>query len=153
MKRTIVIECEKCKGTGLIKNNFTSDNTAILCPCCNGSGKVDFTYSEFEGRKKCDDVTHVFKDTYSKKHYDKDTEVEGTMVHFSNFGISYEDWLNGIEVKPVEELYCPYIYNWNYKSNIYPCSQCKDYVEYAIEECKFYPNKSKCWEEWHKNNN
>lgn len=50
MKHTIVIECPPCEGTGLLMVDETA-GTAITCDQCKGTGKVDFTYNEFTGRK------------------------------------------------------------------------------------------------------
>ena len=48
MKRTIVIECQACGGTGLYKGMAERDGAAVVCSCCNGTGKTEFTYNEFE---------------------------------------------------------------------------------------------------------
>ena len=50
--KKIIIECSSCKGTGLYKGVSERDNCAVVCSVCNGTGKVDFFYNEFEGRKK-----------------------------------------------------------------------------------------------------
>ncbi len=155
MKRTIIIECQACGGTGLYKGIAERDGAAVVCSHCHGTGKTEFTYNEFEGRKEMDGVTRVFEGSFGYVHTDKDTTTEeGRTLHFSQYGCSYEEWKAGVEPTPMEELYCPYIYR-NRGIGNEPCSRCKTGCKGwggSISDCKFYSDKAKCWEEWHKNN-
>ncbi len=154
MKRTIVIECPSCKGTGLYKGVWERDGAAVICWDCKGTGKTEFTYNEFEGRKEREDVTRVFEGNFGYTHSDKDTTTkEGVTFHFSKYGCSYEEWKKGIKPTPMEELYCPYVYCNEGRGNE-PCNRCKQGLKGfgSISNCKFYSDKAKCWEEWHKDN-
>lgn len=155
MKRTIVIECQSCDGTGLHKQ---SDGAAVECRYCGGTGKTEFVYNDFEGRKEMKGVTRVFPccasdHNYHYVHTDKDLVTrEGETLHFSQYGCSYTDWKNGVKPAPMEEMYCPAEYQLKVCSDVEnaPCSRCKSGA--AIGGCQFYWDKAKCWKEWHKNN-
>lgn len=159
MKRTIIIECKACSGTGLHKNNKEeSGGAAVECRECSGTGKTEFTYTEFEGRKEMKGITRVFPlcasdHNYQHFHTDKDYETrDGKTLHFSQYGCSYEDWKNGVKPAPMEEIYCPAEYCLNDTTDIErtPCSRCESGA--SIGGCLWYDDKAKCWEEWHKNN-
>lgn len=154
MERTIIIECKSCLGTGLNKKN---DGAAVECCNCKGTGKTKFTYNEFEGIKQLKGVTRVFPclATYHDNHFytDKDYETaEGEILHFSNYGCSYEEWRKGAKPTPMEEMYCPAEYCLKDPTDIEnaPFSRCKSGA--SIGGCNWYCEKAKCWEEWHKNN-
>lgn len=152
MKKTVEIECNACHGTGLYQGYGERHGAAVICCKCNGLGKVDFSYTEFEGRKEMPGVTRVFKPVpfFPQSGIDETTK-DGSVLHFSRFGVSYEEWKNGSEPLPMEELYCPYEYNGR---KTYPCSRCKEGCMSSVgEKCHFYSDKAKCWEEWHKTNN
>ena len=144
--KKIVIECSTCKGTELYKGMSERDNCAVVCSVCKGTGKVDFYYNEFEGRKKRSDVKRVFKSSCGYVHSDKDVTTEdGKVIKFSEGGCSYEEWLNGKEPKPVEDLYCPYIWN-NTGMGHEPLNDCKEHCGFgSISACKKYDCKEECW--------
>ncbi len=155
MKRTIVIECETCNGTGLHRE---CGGAAVVCGSCKGTGKTEFTYNEFEGRKEMEGITRVFPNCAGDKNYyyfhiDKDYVIgEGEVLHFSKYGCSYSEWKDGVEPTPMEEMYCPAEYILEDKTDVEnaPCSFCKDGA--SSDGCKFYWEMSKCWDEWHKRN-
>ena len=140
MKRTITIECQACGGTGLYKGMCERDGAAVVCEQCHGTGKTEL---------------RVFVGSFGYFHTDKDTSTEdGKTLHFSQYGCSYEDWKAGVKPTPMEELYCPYIYR-NLGIGNAPCSRCKTGcagIGGRISACRFYSDKAKCWEEWHKKN-
>lgn len=146
MKKTITIECATCLGTGLYKGMNERDSSATVCTRCKGTGKVDFAYNEFHGRKLRTDVKRVFGNTCGYAHSDKDaTTQEGRLIKFSEGGCTYEEWLNGAEPKPVKELYCPYI--WNNKGiGNEPLRDCKEHCGFgSISNCNIYDKKHECW--------
>ncbi|HHX13228.1 MAG TPA: hypothetical protein GX731_10430 [Clostridiales bacterium] len=146
MGKTIEIECKSCSGTGLYKGSTERDGCATVCTTCEGTGKVDFTYKEFEDRKLRIDVKRVFGNTCGYIHSDQDvTTKEGKLIRFSNGGCTYEEWLSGANPKPVKELYCPYI--WNNKGiGDEPLQECKEYCGFgSISNCKIYDRKHECW--------
>ena len=155
MKRTIVIECKSCGGTGLKKSLLEQGKSAVICTSCNGTGKINFTYKKFKGRKEMRGITRVFAKDLGYIHSDTDISTKnGEILHFSQYGCTYEEWKKGVKPTPMEELYCPYIYSENHGIGNEPCSRCnignKEYGN--IKKCKFYSDKSNCWKEWHKNN-
>ena len=155
MERTIIIECTSCGGTGLEQE---SDVAAIVCYDCKGSGKTEFTYNEFEGKKEMKGVTRVFPFvSYCSHHYyscsDKDFEsTDGEILHFSQYGCSYQEWKNGVKPKPMEELFCPTEYFLEDGDDLEnaPCCRCKSGA--SIGGCIWYYDKAQCWKEWHKKN-
>lgn len=156
MKRTIIIECKACGGTGLHKE---SAGAAVECRQCKGTGKTEFTYTEFKGRKEAKGVTRVFPICASDKKYehfytDEDyvSGYSGETLHFSQYGCSYEEWKAGVKPTPMEELYCPNEYCREDTSDIENaiCSRCKTGA--SVTGCIWYDSKQKCWEEWHKKN-
>ena len=144
--KKIIIECSSCKGTGLYKGVSERDNCAVVCSVCNGTGKVDFFYNEFEGRKKRTDVKRVFKHSCGYIQSDEDVTTEdGKIIKFSQGGCSYEEWLNGEEPKPVEDLYCPYVWD-NTGMGHEPLNDCKEYCGFgSISNYKKYNCKEECW--------
>ena len=156
MTRTIVIECPDCGGTGLYKGKNEKGTCAVVCFKCNGTGKTEFTYNEFEGRKEMNDVTRVFGASFGYVHYDCDHVTdEGETLHFSQYGCSYEDWKNGAVPAPMEELYCPnlcsLLYGFKGLVTLPSCLiGCRTGSFTSIPLCSFLPKKEQCWEEWHK---
>lgn len=147
MEKTITIECKSCKGTGLYKGMAEKDNCATVCTVCRGTGKSDFTYNEFEGKKLRTDVKRVFGNTCGYIHSDKDTTTrDGKLIKFSEGGCTYEEWINGNEPNPVKDLYCPYI--WNNKGiGNEPLEDCKEHCKGLgnISNCEIYHRKHECW--------
>lgn len=145
--KKLIIECQNCKGTGLYKGMSERDSCAVICSSCYGTGKVEFHYNEFEGRKVRSDVKRVFKSSCGYVHSHEDvTTDEGKTIKFSEGGCSYEEWLNGTEPKPVEDLYCPYIWN-NTGMGHEPLNDCDKYCGFgSISSCKKYNYKKECWE-------
>lgn len=104
------IECTSCGGTGLYRGLPGRGGAAAVCLSCSGSGKMHLVheYKAFEGRKERTDVTRVFKTSGGYVLSDKNTITDdGKVIHFSEAGCSYKDWLNGAEPKPIRDLHCP----------------------------------------------
>lgn len=159
MKRTIIIECPSCKGTGLHKcksigSTQEFNEAAIECNKCKGTGSIPFTYNVFNGIKNINGVTRVFPycphggSYYNTK--DSLSPISGKTLHFSSYGCSYEDWKKGVKPSPMEEKYCPFEYcsknTLDFEKAPFP--RCKKIDNY----CTMYGSKDRCWEEWHKNN-
>ena len=147
MKKTITIECGSCQGTGLYKGMSERDNCAVVCYSCKGTGKVDFTYNEFEGRKRRTDIKRVFKKSCGYIHSDQDTITrEGKEIKFTEGGCTYEEWLNGVDPKPVKSLYCPYIWD-NKGAGNEPLKDCREHCKGfgSISDCEIYHQKEECW--------
>lgn len=148
----IKIECPECKGTGLYKGMAERDGCAVICNKCAGTGFVYFHYNEFTEKKKRNDVKRVFERTCGYVHSAENVVCDdGKELHFANYGCTYEEWLNGETPKPMEELYCPFIYyNKGYGSE--PLPKCNIDLGQRISDCKFYSDKANCWKEYHEKN-
>jgi len=148
--KTLVIECQSCGGTGLYIGRAEKGKCAVVCYVCKGTGKVEFYYKKFTGRKKRDDVERVFKSSYGYVHTHKNiTDSSGKLIRFEEGGCTYDEWLNGAEPKPVKDLYCPYQWDNRGMGNE-PCSRCKEGVPPFgwLAKCKFHNDKDRCWEEY-----
>lgn len=148
--KTIQIECASCGGTGLYQGMCEHDGAAVECSKCGGTGAVEFSYNEFTGRKVRSGVQRVYADNGGYSISAQDTMgPHGQMIHFSQFGCSYGEWLAGTAPAPIKELLCP---NLVYHStNPLPnCSAVR--VGYSIPHCPYYDNKAACWEEYEKLN-
>jgi hypothetical protein len=148
------IECPACKGTGLYKGMCEKGGSAVVCHSCKGTGRTTFTYSytEFTGKKKRDDVNRVYSGSHGYVLTDKDiTTDEGKKIEFSKAGCSYEDWLKGKEPVPVKDLYCPYSYTnqrlqTNDVNDLYK-TRCSKALGFGlISACKLNCEKHVCWE-------
>lgn len=149
--KEIKIECPSCKGTGLYVGVCERDGCAVVCTTCGGKGYTTYKYNDFTGRKVREGIKRVFEKTCGYVHGADDyTTKDGETIHFSNYGCSYEDWLNGAEPKPMEELVCPYVY-YNKGIGSEPFKKCCTGIPSLglITSCKHYTNKAKCWEEFH----
>ena len=150
--KEIKIECSDCKGTGLYKGACEQDSCAVVCRTCGGKGYVIFKYEEFTGKKVREGITRVFGKSCGIVHGPEDYACEdGRVLHFSHYGCTYGEWLEGKEPRPMEELVCPYLY-YNKGIGSEPLDKCKGSIEwgYKIYDCKFYKSKEKCWKEFHK---
>lgn len=150
--KTIIIECPSCNGTGLYKGMAERDKCAVVCHNCKGSGKTEYSYNDFTGRKVREDIDRVFEDSCGYVHSSKNVTCEDDkIIKFEEGGCTYKEWLNGAEPKPVKDLYCPYIWDNRGMGNE-PCSRCKEGIKGfgRISNCTFYSDKAKCWEEYEK---
>lgn len=150
-EQEIEIECKSCGGTGLYKGMAERDECAVVCSTCKGTGMTIFKYKQFTGLVERSDVKRVFEGTFGYVHTDKDVEnSKGEILEFSKYGCSYKEWLNGEKPKPMEQLYCPYIYD-NQGIGNEPFLRCESGHNGwggRISECEFFDDKKKCWEMW-----
>ena len=154
-------ECSSCRGTGLYKGMGEGEGAAVICYTCDGKGwvKVKETFAKFTKRRLRRDVERVYlsgmgyritsKDVRKHLETDKDGST-GEIIHFSQAGCSYKDWLKGAKPLPLKELGCPYQHtNQQLQSkdvhNLYK-TRCKEGLCGYIPKCKFYGDKAKCWE-------
>ena len=149
--KELQIECPDCKGTGLYKGCCEKDDCAVVCTTCKGKGYTTYEYNEFTGKKVKEGIKRVFGKTCGFVHSAYDYKCEdGKVMHFSEYGCTYEEWLNGAEPRPMEELVCPYYYN-NRGIGSEPFEKCRESIGLGnfISECKYYENKAQCWKELH----
>lgn len=154
----ITAECGSCNGTGLYVGMAERDGCAVECSTCKGTGQVEIKheYKKFKGRNIKKGVNRVFKTSCGYVHSDKDViRDEGKTIYFSRGGCTYEEWLNGAEPKPVEDLYCPYIFtNQDMQRRDHPAhafykSNCDNTLGSMIQDCKMFREKEKCWKKFH----
>ena len=147
------VECDSCGGTGLYCGMAEKKGSAVVCTNCKGTGKVSVkqTFKKFEKRKKREGVKRVFETAGGYMLAADDvTTKEGVTIHFSRFGVEYEDWLNGIAPKPLEELHCPYQHTGqglqsNDVNGLYE-SRCSKHLGWGmITNCKCRKDMAKCW--------
>lgn len=148
--KEIKIECPSCEGTGLYKGMCERDGCAVVCTECDGKGYTTYRYNDFTGKKVKEGITRVFQKTCGYVHSDKNHKSDKGIIHFENYGCTYQEWLNGAEPKPMEELYCPHVY-YNRGIGNEPLEKCKQYggLGNLITDCPLYSEKKKCWKEYH----
>jgi hypothetical protein len=125
------------------------DNCAVICVDCEGTGGVEVEHDLFEGRVLRNDIVRVFGSSCGYVHTDKDVEGEnGVVYEFGKYGCTYEEWLAGAEPKPMEQLYCPYIWK-NHGIGHEPLARCKEMTGCGqISRCGYYNDKAQCWKEY-----
>ena len=148
-KRQIEIECRQCKGTGLYKGTCEQHGAAVVCCSCKGTGHVTMEYTPWGGELKArDDVQRVFESSHGFILSAKDEKNDdGQIVHFSQYGCTYREWLSGVKPRPVEELICPCRYNQSKATNMFGCTH-KLQQGFKISSCSEYEHKAECWEKF-----
>lgn len=152
------VECRDCGATGLYMGLGERNGCAVVCHTCKGTGcehiKLEFT--KFKKRKKRTDVKRVFEHGAGFVHSAEDVTLEGQTIRFSEGGATYEEWLAGAELKPVKDLYCPFLWSGQAlqlpdedKNNLYKdrCSK-KVALGHSITQCGFWGEKAHCWEQY-----
>jgi len=145
MSESVVAECSACDATGLYQGFCEKRGAAVICTRCEGTGKVTIDYIPFTERKIKENVKRIFKSSFMYYHAAEDVVTEeGDPINFTQGGCTYQEWLDGVEPKPVKELYCPYL--WDRKG----VESCEKNLEWGkdIKDCKYYPCKEECWEIW-----
>ena len=148
------IECRSCKGTGLYVGIGERDGAAVICHTCKGTGceNISFTYPKFKQRKRRDDVKRVFKNAFMYCHCPNDVTSpdDGRLIEFSKGGCSYDEFLQGVQPKPVKTLYCPY--QWTHQNSdgsmdALARSRCDGNVRcgQTYNECKLHCDMAECW--------
>jgi len=98
----VLAECKDCGGTGLYTGMNCHEGATNVCISCGGTGAKEISYTPFTGRNEKKGVKRVFSNAswralFTGKHVFDD----GTMIDFSKYGCSYEDWKKGAEPKPL----------------------------------------------------
>ena len=149
------IQCKSCSGTGLYVGMAEKDGCAVVCTTCKGRGGHILTYTPYTGRKLRADIMRVFKRGcgYVQSCNDVLTK-DGVLIKFSEGGATYKDWLEGVPLKPVKELYCPYMWEGqDMQCSDHPehdmyMARCRDGLRIGedINKCKHYSDKKQCWD-------
>jgi hypothetical protein len=146
----IEYECSSCYGTGLYHGYFEKDGAAVVCHCCNGTGKCTFRAKPFTGQKVAKGVKRVFDSSHGYVISAKDiTTKDGVELPFSQWGCTYGEWLAGATPVPMKGLACPYQHDNRGMGNEPLGDKCRDgnTCFSLISDCPHYSNKEKCWEE------
>jgi hypothetical protein len=156
-KIEMTIECPSCKGTGVYTGMAEGGGAAVVCSKCNGTGayKYSYSYNEFTGRKKREDVKRVYlrgmgyKIGLGKINFDGIGEID-----MDKEGVSYEEFLRGKMPTYIKKLGCPMLADQS------ACHEIKGFTKECdrlnggwigyIPECKYRDNKDKCWERFEK---
>lgn len=104
------VNCTSCYGTGIYQGMAELNGAGVVCAYCKGSGKqhVKHEYAPFEGRVPTKKVNRVYKTAAGYGISSKDvTTPEGKFIAFSKAGATYQEWLDGKELKPITDLHCP----------------------------------------------
>jgi len=151
-------ECQSCKGTGLYVGMAENDGAAVICYDCEGEGFMHVTdsYPKFTERKKKKSVKRVFKTAGGYGISGEDiTNTKGERIRFSQFGVPYDEWLNGGKPKPIEDLHCPYMHTSQTMQDkdhqahkLYKERCSKKWFNY-IPDCQHYKSKDICWKRYH----
>lgn len=141
-------KCKSCGGTGLYVGFGEANGAAVVCECCEGTGKFHFIheYEEFETRVERKEIKRVFETNpgIGIGSNDKDIFLE-------DFGgMPYEEWKKTGKFPPKSEMrmyVCP---AWWYQGVDYDkipqwdeCISCG-----TFSNCKMFKNKQKCWEKF-----
>ena len=146
------VQCSACDGTGLYVGVCERDGAAVVCYRCKGTGRVyiEQHYTKFTARQKKKNVKRVFEHAGAYIISAEDVEVNGKNIPFSEYGVSYEEWLAGEAPKPLECLHCPFMHTQQMldrNSTLYK-TRCNTGLKFGsrISDCQFMPEKEKCWE-------
>ena len=152
MQKVIEIQCPHCNGEGLYVGMAERDGAAVICSYCKGTGKSEYYYTEFTGRKINPKITRVFKtgQAYIIAGKGKVTLDNGYFINFEKEGVSYEEWRNGKEPKHIRNMGCPMCADQ---------SQCHDLEGFtdvcynlnggwigSFTRCKQYKCLHECWD-------
>lgn len=145
---SIEIECPECKGTGVYVGFAERNGAAVVCTSCKGAGRRTYRYEPFTCKKRRDGVKRVYHSNgFCISSEDVETE-DGTVIHFSKYGVDYEDWYNNnTEPRYIEELQCPF----QATGQRHAINNCRDrmFIGNKITECDMYCNKDTCWKLYH----
>lgn len=149
MEEIIKIECTNCGATGIYKGMGERDGAGVICSNCEGKGYVIFRFNRFKQKKNREDISRVYKSGHGYCISDQDViKEDGSLIRFSKFGCTYEDWKNGKQPLEIEDLVCPYLANNRGMGNE-PLQRCRELCRFGfINECKFFNQKHICWDEF-----
>ena len=107
-KITVKIECSDCEGTGLYTGFNCHDAATTECRKCHGTGEAEISYIPFTGKKEKKGVKRVFPYSPWRNLFpDVHTFDDGTVIDFSEYGCTYDDWKRGVKPKPLPPVGSP----------------------------------------------
>ncbi len=149
-KIEIKAECDKCGGTGLYSGMGESDEVAVVCHRCKGTGErlIVIEYKDFTGRKERPGTLRVIE-------WNPGIKVGGIKSGESppnEFGgMDYDTWKVGMSFLPGMEMRkytCP---SWWYQGANYkkkPDWNCCPGVGRKFSSCTYFDCKASCWTRW-----
>lgn len=148
--KTVKAECSSCSGTGLYAGMAERDGAAVVCFQCKGTGRKDITYTPFTARKRRTGITRVYKKGTSYVIAPKVIDFEGIgKIDLSKEGVTYEEWLSGVNPKHIRQLGCPMMTDQSACHGVDGftdvCNKLNGGWLSIIPTCKC-ENKSACWE-------
>lgn len=151
-KIEMMIECPSCSGTGLYSGMGESDNVAVICYRCKGSGQFHYTYeyNEFEGRKEKEGIDRVYLEGYGYKIGTGVINFRGIgEIDMDKEGVSYQEFLEGKKPEHIKTLACPMLADQGachkIKGFTNRCNELHGSWLFDIRNCKYRDNKAKCW--------
>ena len=144
----VKVNCKSCGATGLYIGLAERDGAAVICTNCRGTGYQTIEEELFSERKLRDDVERVYTDGFGFVISSKDvTTKDGSHYPFSQFGCTYEEWLQGKEPKILECCSCPHML-YNEKAKEFYAHRCDRNILLGqrFQECKLWNEKENCWD-------
>lgn len=145
------IECPSCNGTGVYVGVAERNGASVICTKCNGAGAYQFkyTYNDFTGLKKRDDVTRVYKSGYGYFIAPGQIKFGENLIDMDQEGISYSEFLDGKFPDHITSLACPMLADQgachDIKGFVDKCNELNGGWINRIADCKNQPNKTDCW--------
>lgn len=104
-KITVKAECPDCGATGLYAGWKCHDGAAVVCQRCKGNAFIILDYVPFEGRKEKKGVKRIFSsaDSWIHLYTGKKRLTNGTVVDFSQYGITPEEFNKGERPDPLPD--------------------------------------------------
>lgn len=139
-------ECWSCKGTGVYSGMGESEEAAIVCHTCKGTGCVETEYTPFSQRKTNPKIKRVYQANPGIK-----IGSSPGVCELSDFGgMVVGDWYAGkpFPLKSENRKYtCP---AWWYQSaDSTKKPHCDEMCAGgSFSSCKMFEYKNECWKKW-----
>lgn len=142
----VVHECTACGGTGLYSGMAESNELAVVCHRCRGTGSMTSRFHPFTGRKPMPGIRRVLQANPGIK------AGAGSGYVLEDFGgLPIEDWFPG-RVFPVgtemRRFSCPRWWNQCVGRPMNEWTECCNNLGRSFSQCIHFPMKSKCWTRW-----
>ena len=146
----IIIECKSCKGTGVYQGMGEGDGAAVVCHTCGGTGKTEFEYTEFTGRKHKSGVSRVYLGGYGYQISTGTVIFKGVgQIDMDKEGVSYEEFCEGKMPTHIKQLWCPMLADQG------RCHSIEGFIERCnsfngrwlsyIPDCANKAHSAECW--------
>ena len=135
--------CPECGASGLYVGMAEREGAAIVCHCCDGTGKhsVMIEYDDFTGRRERRGITRVLETNPG-------FTISGKRPGFG--GLPYAEWLAGQPFPPGSEMRehtCPAW--WSQCVNDDRKPEWPECIKSGpFRDCRHFPGKAHCWARW-----